>query len=111
MNRAIHNLQSGERILSNGRCLGLVHEPEYGDHILILRLGNEFSDDTNVIEATLRVCVSHWPVKESNGAETTRMIPAVLASRHSVQVKVDPQTVFPRPFDGLQEIPVSKSAT
>ena len=89
MSRVIHHLQSRECTLSYSRCLRFVHEAENSDHILILRLGNEFSNDTNVIEATLRVCISHWPIEESNGAKTTRVVPAVLASGHSVHIKVD----------------------
>lgn len=33
------------------------------------------------------------------------MIPAVLTTRQRMQVEVDANTIFARPFDGFQEIP------
>ena len=85
-------------------CLGLVNDTEHSDNILILRLGNELGENTNVIKRPLRVGVTHRSIQHIDCTELSRMIPTVLTARERVEIKVDADTIFASPLDSLQEV-------
>lgn len=97
-------LQCKHVLLSGLIVLHLVQDAEHRDDILVLRLRDEFRQDANVIERPLRVHVTSRSPQEIGLAKSSGMVPPVLRSRDSVQIEVDPETVFTRPLDGLEEV-------
>ena len=84
--------------------MGLIRNTEYGDNILVLRLGDELGKNTNVVERPLSIRETHGTIEHVDGAETSRVIPAVLAARKSMKVEVDTDAVLARPLDRLEEV-------
>ena len=96
--------QSLKRFEAKSGSLRLIQNSEYGHHILILGLRDEFGKNANIIKRALRIGISHWAVQKVDGANFAGMVPTVLTTWDSVKVKVDPESILASPFNGFQEI-------
>lgn len=102
----------GQNILSvqwlwadNRHGSGFIDDTKYHDDILVLWLRDELGNDPDVIQGPLCVGVAHGTIEEVDAAAFPGVVPSVLRSRNSMQIQVDPETIFARPLDALKEIP------
>ena len=75
------NSQRSNRILSNDLHQRLIDDPKHGNDMLPLWLRNELGKDTDIVERSLSVCQTHWPVQNTNASEFSRMVPTILTTR------------------------------
>ena len=99
--------QRSQILLASKLCSRFVDNTKHRDDIRVLRLGSKLGEDTDVVERSLSVGVAHSTVQPADCIRTkpARVIPAVLTSRDSVEVKVNSNAVLARPFDTLEEVP------
>ena len=104
--RGYRHILALDRILANGRTKGLVGDTEHHDNITVLRLGDELGDDTDVVECALCVGDTHRTVQNIDLTNPSRVVPAILRARKSVQIQVHTKTILASPLNGLQQVPV-----
>ena len=79
--------------------------PEHGHDILVLRLRDEFSQESNIIQRALSVGEAHGTIKHIDGAEFAGMVPSILTARESVEIEINAKAVLARPSNRLEEVP------
>ena len=99
------NVLSRKVLLSKDGRQRLVGNSEHGNNVLVLRLRDKLSKNSNVVKRTLGVRKSHRSIQHVDRAELARVVPAVLTAGKRVQVEVDTDAVFASPLDGFQEVP------
>lgn len=57
-------IEARQGVQSNSPQQRFIHNTEYGDQVSIFGLGDEFGEDTDVIEGALGVCYSHVASEE-----------------------------------------------
>jgi len=72
--RKTSNAQGCQSSPSNRPEDRLVEDTEHDNHVGVLRLANEFGKDSNIVEGSLGVRVSHVAVQEGDGAFLPRVI-------------------------------------
>ena len=73
----------------------------------VFGLADKLRNDPNIVQASLGIGNSHDAVEPVDTERTTteaRVIPAVLRSRVSVEIEVDPDSVFTSPANGLEDV-------
>jgi len=98
------HLQRLEAFYAELVCTRFVHDREHCYDVLVLRLRDELGDDTDVIKGSLGVGVAHRTIQPSDISATSGVSPGVLRAGSSMQIQVDANAIFARPFDGLQNV-------
>lgn len=87
------------------RHAGLVDQAVEGDYIFIPRLGKKCRQLVVQIKGQLGVFVPVGAIEPVYGPQAARVVPPVGAARDGVQVELDPQPVFPAPFNRAEQVP------
>jgi hypothetical protein len=85
--------------------LWFIGNPEDGYNRTVFGLRNKFGNDANIVQGALCIGISHGTIEEVDIAQSSGMIPSILTTRKSVEIKIDAKTIFTRPLDGLEKVP------
>lgn len=97
------NSQGPHLLDTDSTKLSLVQHGEHLDDVLVLILADELRQGTDVVERPLGVGDTHDSVEETDGTETTGVVPTVLRSGDGVEIEVDSDTVLSGPRDSPDE--------
>lgn len=97
-------VERSDSTLTNCVRVGLVDETPKRNDGRVLGLNDELSQCSDNFKRSLSIGESHGASKPVDGTDSTRVVPSVLRTRKSVQVKVDSNSVFPSPSNGLEDV-------
>jgi hypothetical protein len=73
----------------------------------VLRLADKLCDDPDIIQASLCVGDSHYavqPVDTECATVEAGVIPSILRPGVSMEIKINPESIFTSPSDGLENV-------